>query len=72
MDDTTTVRYAPAASANVSAATALLRRRYPTIAHLRRRARWPILHFAFEYLRHPGVLRFAAGRRLAKASEAAE
>src|SRR5258706_15262715 len=44
-----TVKYSLGAGATGPAEKMKLRRRYPTIAYLRRRARWHVPRFAFEY-----------------------
>ena len=49
MDDTT-VKYSLGAGAAGPAEKMKLRRRYPTIAYLRRRARRHVPGFAFEYM----------------------
>jgi (S)-mandelate dehydrogenase len=50
MDDTTTVKYSLGAGGAGQAEKMKLRQRYPTIAYLRRRARWHVPGFAFAYM----------------------
>jgi (S)-mandelate dehydrogenase len=50
MDDTTRIEVSLGAGPAGPAEKMKLRRRYPTIAYLRRRARWHVPGFAFEYM----------------------